>query len=492
MTQRKLRCLIVGAGMSGLLAAIRLREAGHDDIVILEKADRIGGTWRDNRYPGLTCDVPAHAYTYSFAPNPEWSRFYAGADEIRAYFEKVARDHGIMDLIRFNREVTDLSWAGDEWRAETAISEVFQADVAIVASGVLHHPRMPDIEGLESFTGTAMHTARWDDSVPLDRQRIGVIGCGSTGVQMVCALADRAARLVHFQRNPQWIMPVPDFAYTDEDRAAFRADPALIDAIRYDPEYESNVQRFTMGIVDPDSDAMHAIEDLCLANLEQNVADPSLREQLRPNYRAACKRLIYSPNYYERVQRPAVLVETGAIARIVPNGVEMRDGMVHELDVLALATGFHSDRFIRPTTVRGRDGVSLEDVWATRANAYMAITLPDFPNLFFLNGPTSPVGNFSLIDVAERQWQFVDRLLNEIVTGQCDEISASHAAMAAYEQRRIAAAKRTIFASGCTSWYLDAEGVPMTWPWSYQAFADAMANPVMSDMDRRVAERAAA
>ena len=493
MTQRKLRFLVIGAGMSGILAAVKLREAGHDDVVVLEKADRLGGTWRENRYPGLTCDVPAHAYTYSFAPNPEWSRFFANAAEIRAYFEKVARDFGVLPLIRFNREVTDLAWTGAEWRAETGVGEVFTADAVVVASGVLHHPRMPEIEGLDSFAGTAMHTARWDESVPLDGRRIGVIGCGSTGVQMVCALADRAGKLVHFQRSPQWIMPVIDFAYSEEQREAFRRDPALIDAIRYDPEYEGNVQRFTMGIVDPDGAAMHAIEDFCRGNLEQNVTDPALRAKLTPNYRAACKRLIYSPNYYERVQRPAVHVDTGAIRRIVPEGVEMADGTVHELDVLALATGFHADRFIRPTTVRGRNGVSLDQFWAKRATAYMAITLPNFPNLFFLNGPTAPVGNFSLIDVAERQWQFVERLIAEVAGGRCDEISASAEAMAAYDARRIAAAKGTIFASGCSSWYLDSEGVPMTWPWSYQAFSEAMANPVLEDMDRRTGEvRAAA
>ena len=493
MTSRKLRFLVIGAGMSGILAAIKLREAGHDDVVVLEKADRLGGTWRDNRYPGLTCDVPAHAYTYSFAPNPEWSRFFANAAEIRAYFEKVARDFDVLPLIRFNREVVDLAWTGGEWRAQAGVGEVFTADAVIVASGVLHHPRMPDIDGLDSFAGKAMHTARWDEEVPLDGQRIGVIGCGSTGVQMVCALADRASRLVHFQRSPQWIMPVVDFAYSEEQREAFRRDPALIDAIRYDPEYEGNVQRFTMGIVDPDGEAMHAIEDFCRANLEQNVADPELREKLTPNYRAACKRLIYSPNYYERVQLPAVEVEIGAIERIEPAGVRMKDGTLYELDVLALATGFDAHKFIRPTTVRGRDGASLDQAWARHPTAYMAITLPDFPNLFFLNGPTSPVGNFSLIDVAERQWQFVERLIGELASGSCDEISASHEALADYDARRIEAAKGTIFASGCSSWYLAADGVPMTWPWSYQAFSEAMANPVLEDMDRRKGEvRAAA
>lgn len=481
---KRLRAIVIGAGMSGILAAIRLKEAGHS-VTVLEKTSEIGGTWRDNRYPGLTCDVPAHAYTYSFAPNPEWSRYFADASEIRDYFDKVVADHEIAPLIRFNREVVDLAWSGDKWLAETRDQERYRGDICIIASGVLHHPKLPDIEGLADFEGAAMHTARWDESVSLDGQRIGIIGCGSTGVQMLCNLADRAKKVVAFQRSPQWIMPVIDFEYTDEQREAFRSDQALIDAIRYDPEYEGNVQRFTEGIIDPDSPQMHAIEEICRGALEQGVEDPELREKLRPDYRAACKRLIYSPVYYEKVQQDNVFVDTGKIVRIVPHGVEMADGAVHELDVLALATGFHSGNFIRPAEVTGRDGVKLSDAWETRATAYLAVSLPDFPNLFFLNGPTSPVGNFSLIDVAERQWEFIGAMVDRIASGKASEISASHEAMEAYEERRLKAAKGTIFASGCSSWYLDPEGVPMTWPWSYEKFSDAMTNPVMADMECR-------
>ena len=215
------------------------------------------------------------------------------------------------------------------------------------------------------------------------------------------------------------------------------------------------------------------------------MQDPELREKLRPDYRAACKRLIYSPVYYQKVQQDNVFVDTGQNVRILPEGVEMADGTIHELDVLALATGFHSGNFIRPAEVTGRGGVKLSEAWETRATAYLAVTLPDFPNLFFLNGPTSPVGNFSLIDVAERQWEFVGAMIERIASGKASEISASHEAMEAYEERRLKAAKGTIFASGCSSWYLDPEGVPMTWPWSYQTFSDAMSNPVMADLECR-------
>ena len=480
---KPLRYAVIGAGMAGLLAAIKLKERGEAHIAVYEKAQGIGGTWRENRYPGLTCDVPAHAYTYSFAPHADWSAYYATGPEVRGYFEKVAAEYGVMPLIRFGMEVTGCRFddARAVWTLSFANGESTEADVVIAASGVLHHPRVPEIEGLESFAGKAFHSARWDDSAVLDGAKVGVIGCGSTGIQIITALWNRAAKLVHFQRSPQWIMPVPQFAYTDEERAAFRKDVALIDAIRDDPQYWANIKRFCTAITDIDGPEMQAIEDICRQNLEENVHDPVLREKLRPTYRAACKRLIYSWQYYDCVQQPSVEVEVGRIARVEPAGVRMTDGSFHALDVLVLATGFRADRFIRPAVVTGRDGLSLDDFWAVRPTAHYAVTLPNFPNLFLLNGPTGPVGNFSLIDIAERQWDYLDQLLAPVRNGQARTVEPSVEAHAAYEERRIAAAKTTIFGSGCTSWYLDATGVPASWPWGYDDFVDAMAAPVMDE-----------
>lgn len=481
--QRRLRHAIIGAGMSGVMAAIKLLQRGDADFAVFEKAGELGGTWRDNRYPGLTCDTPSHAYSYSFALNPDWSAYYAGGAEIHAYFTGVAERFGVMPYIRFNSEVTSCTFddATKTWTVGIVDGSTYEADVVIVATGVLHHPKMPDLPGLESFAGKAFHSARWDDSAVLDGARVGVIGCGSTGVQIVNALSSRAAKLVHFQRSPQWIMPVVQFEYTAEQRAAFAADPSLIEAIRKDPQYWEAVYRFTEGVTDFTSPQMQEIEEYCRQNLEQNVRDPELREKLRPDYHAACKRLIYSWEYYDCVQRPGVSVEVGQIERIVPEGVLMKDGTLHELDVLVLATGFRADSFIRPAVVTGRGGRSLDDFWAVRPTAHYAIAMPDFPNLFMLNGPGAPVGNFPLIDIAEMQWEYIEQLLEPVRRGEARTVEPLEPAYQAYEARRIDAAKKTIFGSGCTSWYLDKTGIPATWPWGYHDFASAMAKPVADE-----------
>jgi len=483
--RRHLRYAIIGAGMSGILAAIKLRERDDADFVVYEKAAELGGTWRDNRYPGLTCDTPSHAYSYSFALNPDWSKYYADGAEIKAYFTRVATEFGVVPHIRFNSEVVSCRFddANKVWRLGLVNGEQSEADVVIVASGVLHHPSVPELPGLSSFRGKAFHSARWDDSAKLDDTRVGVIGCGSTGTQIINALSQRAARLIHFQRSPQWIMPVPQFAYSAEERAAFRKNPALMEAIRNDPQYWSNIYRFADGLTDFNSPQMAEIHAICQRNLEESVSDPVLREKLRPNYPAACKRLIYSWEYYQCVQRPAVYVETGGIQGIEAEGVRMKDGTLHSLDVLILATGFKADQFVRPTLVTGRNGIALDDFWSVRPTAHYAVTMPGFPNFFMLNGPGSPVGNFPLIDIAERQWVYIEKLLEPIRQRSARVVEPTPAAYQSYEARRIAAARKTIFGAGCTNWYLDKTGVPATWPWGYQAFSDAMAAPVSGEFE---------
>ncbi|MGE4323090.1 MAG: flavin-containing monooxygenase [Sphingobium sp.] len=478
--RRSLRYAIIGAGMAGLLAAIRLRERGDEDFVIFEKNPDVGGTWYENRYPGLACDVPAHVYTYSFAPNPDWSSSFAPGPEIHAYFRRMAETHGLRGKTRFSCEVRACDFIDGRWRI-TYDGGFEDADVVIAATGVLHHPHIPDIPGLADFAGPCFHSARWPEDLDYRGRRVGVIGGGSTSVQIVSALVGSAAHVVQFCRTPQWVLSTPALAYSEEDRAAFVRDPARMEAIRNDPEYLAFTHLFTTAIIDAQSPEMAQIEAIARDSLEQGVADPRLRARLTPDYRAACKRLVMSGTYYDKIQDPGATFENGRIDQIDAGGVTMADGTRHAIDILVLATGFETDRFVRPMRVTGTDGRSLDAVWGRRPTAYLAVAMPGFPNFFFLNGPTGPVGNFSLIDIAERQWTYVDQLIDLLRDGRAASVEPTQTALTHYDEARMEAARGTIWASGCSSWYLDADGVPASWPWSYQRFVEEMAAPRLAD-----------
>jgi cation diffusion facilitator CzcD-associated flavoprotein CzcO len=478
------RFVIIGAGMSGILSAIKLEEAGLSNFAIYEKADRLGGTWRENTYPGIACDVPSHFYSYSFAMNPDWSHRFSSGDEIEAYFEGVAHRFGVDSRIQFGKEINRCRFEDGRWKIGMADGSTDEADFVIAATGVLHHPAYPDIEGLDSFDGAVFHSARWDHDVPLDGKRVGVIGTGSSAIQITSALVDRVAEYTLFQRTAQWVMPVDNPAYTDEERAEFRAHPESMEAIR-----EETARAFTDGFAnvlgDAESPILQAIHTTCEASLDSSVTDPELREKLRPSYRAACKRLIMSEDFYESIQRPNAKVVTEGIERVEPSGLRTEDGELHELDVLVLATGFRVENFVRPMEVTGRDGVLLDDVWKDGPTGYMAISVPGFPNFFMLNGPNSPVGNFSLIEVAELQFAYVLQLVDQIRSGACREVAPSPAAMERFDAERREAAKTTIWNTGCKSWYLDATGLPTAWPWTFDRFRDEMSKPRLDDYELR-------
>jgi cation diffusion facilitator CzcD-associated flavoprotein CzcO len=472
---RRLRFAIIGAGMAGILSAIKLTEAGCTDFTIYEKGDDFGGTWRENTYPGLACDVPSHLYSYSFAPTPEWSHRFSPGPEILAYFKRVAAEHDLEAKARFGDEVTSCEFTDGRWQLETAHGVRDTVDVVIAASGVLHHPRYPDIEGLDSFEGAMFHSSRWDHSVPLDGARVGVIGTGSTAIQITSGIVDRVAHLALFQRTAQWIMPQENPEYSAEERQAFRDDPESLTELHAQLAELFGV--FANAVIDAKSAEIKMIQDACLTNLETSVTDPELREQLRPDYQAACKRLIISPDFYRAIQQPQAELVTEHIERVEPNGVRTADGRLHELDVLVLATGFLANAFMRPMSVVGRDGVSLEQLWAKRPNAYLSISIPEFPNFFMLNGPNGPVGNFSLIEVAELQFGYIMQLIDPIRNGTCREVSATVEAMDEFEAERTEAAKNTVWVTGCRSWYLDDRGIPATWPWPFSRFRSEMRAP---------------
>jgi cation diffusion facilitator CzcD-associated flavoprotein CzcO len=480
---RSLRLAIIGAGMAGILSAIKLKEAGLTDFTVYEKADRVGGTWRENTYPGLSCDVPSHLYSYSFAPTPEWSHRYSPGAEIQEYFERIAREQDIGRHVRFGDEVTSCRLTDGKWHVETAAGHRDTVDVVIAATGVLHHPKLPEIGGLDEFEGTMFHSSRWNHDVPLEVARVGIIGTGSTAVQMVSALVDRVAKLSLFQRTAQWILQQDNPPYTDEQREQFRQDPARLTELR--GQLTQLFDMFANAIVEADSPEMQMVAEACRANLDENVRDPALREQLRPDYRAACKRLIISPDFYDAIQQRNAQLVTEGIECVEPTGVRTRDGRLHELDVLVLATGFKSDAFMRPMAVTGRDGQSLQSAWAARPSAYLSISIPDFPNFFMVNGPNGPVGNFSLIEVAELQFAYIMQLIERLRSGECREISATPEATEQFEAARVEATKKTVWVTGCRSWYLDDRGIPATWPWSFDRFRTEMRTPALTAFEAR-------
>lgn len=477
---RAIRVAVIGAGMAGILAGAKLRERGIA-CVIYEKADQVGGTWRDNTYPGLACDVPAHWYTYSFARNPNWDRTLAPGPELHAYFTRVAESYSLFPHIRFGQEVVRVEYLNDAWELTTATGDRDRFDVVISATGILHHPNIPHFEGVETFKGAVFHSARWDHSVPLDGRRIGVIGTGSTAAQLTAALAPRASRFDLFQRTAQWVMPRANPAYSEAEKAQFRADPAALEELVQ--QYRSrSVDGYAAAVIDINSPQLAEIERLCRENLE-TVRDPELRRRLTPSYRAACKRLVISNDFYEAIQHPNANLVTSGIEQIEPEGVRTADGVLHDLDVLVLATGFRTDRFIRPTKVIGRNGVDLDEVWSNSPIAYLAVSVPDFPNFFFLNGPNSPVGNFSAIETCERQLAYVLQLIDGLLLRKYREVSVTHEALQRFEAERRAAAKKTVWVTGCDSWYLDKEGVPASWTFSYGRFVEEMTKPRMQDFE---------
>ncbi|HVS68902.1 MAG TPA: NAD(P)/FAD-dependent oxidoreductase [Mycobacteriales bacterium] len=477
---RRPRFAVVGAGMAGLLAAIKLREAGYSDVTVYEKAAGPGGTWRANTYPGIACDVPSALYSYSFAPNPDWSHLFAPGPEILQYFEGIASQHGLDQVVQYGVEVTALRYDEGGWQIHTT-NGADRADFVLAATGVLHHPAYPDIGGLETFAGPCFHTAQWDHTVRVDGARVGVLGTGSSGVQVIGAIADRVSALTVFQRTAQWVLPVDNPAVSPDDQQRYRDDPGALPALRAELA-KSFAANFADVVVDMDSPVLQKIEELCLANLYDHVRDPALREKLLPTYRAACKRLVVSPNYYRALTRPNVEVVVDDIAGVEPAGVRMKDGVRYEIDVLVLATGFRVDRFLRPIDVIGRAGLRLDDVWAQRPTAYLGVSVPEFPNLFLLNGPNGPVGNFSLIDVAEMQVAYVLALVAHALDRK-SAVSARLEAAHQFEADRVEATKRTVWVTGCRSWYLDDRGIPAAWPWTMARFRELMASPELSHFE---------
>lgn len=471
---------IIGAGMSGIAAVVELRKAGYTDLTVFEKTDRVGGTWRENTYPGLSCDVPSRWYSFRFALNPDWTHRFSYGPEIQAYMEKVADDFGVTDVVRFHTPVTRLDYEGPTWLLTTASGEQLRFDVVISATGILHKPVYPDIEGLESFAGASFHSARWEHSVDLSGKRVGIIGTGSTAAQIVGDITDKVGRMVVFQRTPHWMVSLPQKRYSEGWKRLLRMFPVL-QRLSYAYYRELLIRTFAAATVG-NKRMQEWISRACRRNLEENVPDPSLRARLTPSYQAACKRLIFCSTYYPAISRPNAELVTDRIVRINPQGVETDDGKVHELDVLVLATGFDAAAFILPTKVTGENGRDLEEFWDRAPRAHRAVAVPGFPNFWMLEGPTGPVGNLSLISITEHQVDYIVSMLDRMKAEGLEAVAVREESFRDYNDRMRKALPGTVWVTGgCTSWYMDKTGMPNLYPWPPRQYLEEMHAPDFSE-----------
>jgi cation diffusion facilitator CzcD-associated flavoprotein CzcO len=457
--------LVVGAGFSGLCLAIRFKAAGLNHLV-LEQADDLGGTWRDNTYPGAACDVPSNLYCFSFAPNPDWTRVFPPQPEIEAYLHRTAGKFGVDDSFRFGKRVTGAAFnaARGCWRVEVnAGEEVFFARSLVIATGGLSRPRLPDIPGIEGFGGTVFHTARWRHDVDLAGKRVGLIGTGASAVQVVPEIAPDVARLTVFQRTASWVLPKHDGPVPAARRARYRRWPILQKFVRWLSfwRHDARAIAFTRAPW-----LLKWLRPVFLLPLHRQVRDPVLRRQLTPNFLLGCKRVLLSNEFYPALCRDNVTLVTDTIERITPRGIRMADGKDHRLDVIIACTGFHAAEAGVPFPVTGREGHDLNAVWVDAATAYLGTTVHGFPNLFLMTGPNTGLGHNSVIGIIEAQAGHVLAALAELSRRPGAAMDVRADVQRAYNVQLQSRLARTVWnTGGCSSWYLTRGGINTTlWP----------------------------
>ncbi|MET7696734.1 NAD(P)/FAD-dependent oxidoreductase [Streptomyces sp. NPDC005485] len=468
------RVAVVGSGFGGLGAAVRLRREGVTDFVVLERAGSVGGTWRDNSYPGCACDVPSHLYSFSFAPNPDWPRTFSGQEHIREYLEHVADVFRLRSHIRFDCEVKMMTWDAEHlrWVIETS-SGTLTADVVVSATGPLSDPKLPDVAGIDSFPGKVFHSARWDHDYDLRGKRVAMIGTGASAIQIVPSIQPEVSRLTLFQRTPPWVMPRVDRAISGAERWLHRQLPfttharrGLLWGIR-----ELQVQAFTKR-----PDELGMVERLAKRNIARAVKDPELRARLTPDYRIGCKRILLSNTYYPALTQPNVDVVASGLSEIRGSTLVAADGTETEVDAIIFGTGFHVTDMPIAERVVGADGRTLMETWQEGMKSLRGATAAGFPNWMTIIGPNTGLGNSSMILMIESQLNYLADYMRQLdVLGGRVALDPRPSAVHAWNQRVQKRMERTVWnTGGCTSWYLDASGRNTTiWPGTTTEFRGA-------------------
>ena len=448
--------VIVGAGFGGIGAAIRLRRAGIRDVTVLEKAADLGGTWRDNVYPGAACDIPSHLYSFSFERRRDWSRRFPPQDEILDYLRDCAAKYGIEP--RFGVEVEEAVFEEDHWRIRTTAGEELTARALVTACGQLNRPAYPSFPN--AFEGVAFHSARWNHEHDLTGRRVAVIGTGASAVQFVPRIAEHAAQVHVFQRTPPYVIPKDDRPYRPWERRLLRWFPALRTLSRAD-RYTRLEARGLAFVTAPW--LMRQVERGFRRRLAEQVPDPALRAALTPSYVMGCKRVLLSDDYYQALNRPNVELVTERIDRLSERGVVTADGREREVDAVVYGTGFRAQSFVAPMRVRGLGGRTLEDAWRDGAEAYLGITVSGFPNLFLIYGPNTNLGHNSIIYMLESQFNYIVGCVRALTRVTSIDVRADvQNAFNGRLQRRF---RDTVWTTGCRSWYMTADGKMVNnWP----------------------------
>jgi cation diffusion facilitator CzcD-associated flavoprotein CzcO len=485
---------VIGSGFGGLGTAIRLKQKGIEDFVVFERANDVGGVWRDNKYPGCACDVESHLYSFSFAPNPDWTHSFSPQPEIWDYLRRCANDYGVLPHIRFGHEVREAAWEQDEqcWRLETSRG-TYTASVLVAAAGSLSEPAVPELQGLENFKGRVFHSARWDHEFELGGRLVAVIGTGASAIQFVPAIQPEVGRLYVFQRTAPWVVPRRDRPLEERERRMFRRFPLTQRARRAWIYWLRELFSFAFH----HHWAMKIFERIARRHMERAVTDPELRAKLTPDYRIGCKRILISNDYLPALTRPNVELVTGGIEEVREHSIVGKDGVERPLDAIIFGTGFHVTDLPFARHVRGRGGKTLADAWAGSPVAHVGTTVSGFPNLFLLQGPNTGLGHTSVLLMLEAQ---IEHVLSAVDYMRRHGVAAieprpeAQAAFVADVDRRL---RGTVWNSGgCLSWYLDATGRNSSiWPgptWRFRRRVARMApDEYLLTRERRLTENSA-